>query len=274
MISNQAAEDVTAGVPRFDRIVLQLISESGGPIGQGTLSFLLRRQGIAVSAPTVGRKLRDLEFAGALRKVGVDGRVITERGRRVLTQWQSEAHFRTSGETLLATLKRGDKKHILDLLASRRVVETEAAALAAAHASPDAIARMEEILKREMQNIRRGGLGAAEDATLHQEIGRASANAVLASLISLMRHNRRYNIIVTSMRAVVGGRLAVDHQAILNSIKRHNPDAARRAMDRHLRNLVHDLERYWAQYPSSKAGTGRGKRTARRRPLNPGAVPP
>ena len=242
----------TSNLPRVDRIVLQLIAESESPVGQGTLSFLLRRRGIMVSAPTIGRRLRNLEFSRMLRKVSVEGRVITERGRQLLTQWQADAHLRTSGETLLNTLKRSDKKHLQDLLATRRMVETEAAALAARHATAETIARLEEVLQHQRDRVGRGELGLAEDAAFHQEIARASGNAVLACLISLMRQHRRYNAIVASMRAVVGGRLAVDHAAILDGIRRRNPRAARRAMDRHLLNLAHDLDRYWAEYNSSK----------------------
>jgi GntR family transcriptional regulator, transcriptional repressor for pyruvate dehydrogenase complex len=237
----------------MDRALLQFIAEAARPVGQGTLSLHLRRHGIGVSAPTIGRRLRELEFSGALRKVGVEGRVITDRGRRLLKQWQADAHLRTFGDALLDTLKRSDKRHLLDLLAARRVVETETAALAAKHASPDAIARLEQILRDQVESVKRGTLGVAEDAAFHQEIGHASGNAVLASLVSLMRNHRRYNVIVTSMRTVVGGQLAVDHAAILDAISRKNPRAARQAMDRHLLNLAHDLDRYWAQYTSSKA---------------------
>lgn len=260
MISNQRPPaDGAWSAPRVDRAILQSIAEAAGPVGQGTLNLLLRRHGIAVSAPTIGRRLREFEFSGALRKVGVEGRVITERGRRLLKHWQADAYLRTSGEALLDTLKRSDKRHLLDLLAARRVVETEAAALAAKHATPDAIVRLEQIFRNQVESVRRGTLGVAEDAAFHQEIGRASGNAVLASLVSVMRNHRRYNVIVTSMRTVVGGRLAVDHAAILDGIKRRSPRAARQAMERHLLNLTHDLDRYWAQYTSSKTVARRGR---------------
>ncbi|HLW59983.1 MAG TPA: FCD domain-containing protein [bacterium] len=264
MINNKTASaDGEESVLRVDRAILQSIADADGPGGQGTLSLLLRRHGMAVSAPTIGRRLRELEFTGALRKVGVEGRVITERGRRLLKHWQAEAYFRTTGQALLDTLKRSDKKHLLDLLAARRVVETEAAALAAEHATPAAIARLEHIFRNQVESVKRGTLGVAEDQAFHQEIGRASGNTVLASLVSLLRHHRRYNVIVTSMRAVVGGRLTVDHAAILGGIRRKNPRVARQAMERHLLNLAHDLDRYWAQYTSTKTTVARRGRAAR-----------
>ena len=67
-----------------NRAILQLIAESEAPIGQSTLGLILRRQGFTISVPTIGRRLQELEFEGLLRKVGVGGRVITTRGRKVL----------------------------------------------------------------------------------------------------------------------------------------------------------------------------------------------
>ena len=67
-----------------DLSILKLVAENTLPIGQGSLSYRLKRQGVSISAPTVGRRLYALEAEGLLRKVGVDGRIITNRGLRLL----------------------------------------------------------------------------------------------------------------------------------------------------------------------------------------------
>src|SRR3990170_4245360 len=118
----------------LEQAILKLIAQNKGPIGQGMLSLRLRKQGYSVSTPTIGRRLQVLEFEGMVQKVGVDGRVITDQGLQALGRWNYEAQLRSSGEALLETLKRGDKKHILDLLAARRVIECATAALAARNA--------------------------------------------------------------------------------------------------------------------------------------------
>src|SRR5574341_2134876 len=128
-------------VKDIDRAILRLVAGHEGPIGQGTLSLFLRKPGFTLSTPTVGRKLQTLQFDGLLRKIGVDGRVITERGLNVLHEWDAEARLRGSGEALLVALQRSDKKHILDLLMARRVIEGETAALAAHQAPGKAIRR-------------------------------------------------------------------------------------------------------------------------------------
>lgn len=232
----------------LDRAILRLVAEHEGPIGQGNLNLFLRRQGVMLSTPTVGRKLQALQFDGLLRKVGVDGRVITERGLNVLHEWDAEARLRGSGEALLAALQRGDKKHIVDLLTARRVIECETAALAAQHASPKAIRRMEEILERQRAGIVAGGLGIDEDVRFHETIAEVSGNTVLRSLVSILRQHRRYNFLITSMRTVVGTQLVVEHAGILDAIRAHEPQHAREAMDYHLRKLTDDLSTYWSRW--------------------------
>lgn len=227
------------------RTILQLISSSRRPIGQGTLNLILRQQGHSVSTPTVGRRLQELEFEGLLRKVSVDGRIMTDRGREVLARWNGEARLHGYGEALFSKLKRGDRKNILDLLHARRVIEGETASLAAKNSSARAIRRMESILRRQGAIVKSRGVAIEEDIQFHHEIAVAAGNAVLLTLVPLLRSHLRYDVMITSMRAVVGGRLVVDHMAILDAVKAHDSMKARHAMWRHLTNLESDVDRYW-----------------------------
>lgn len=238
-----------SNLPRkLNHAILRIITQNKGPIGQGTLNLKMRKDGYSVSAPTIGRRLQELEFDGLLRKVSVDGRVITERGRTILKRWDKEDRLRMSGDALLETLKRGDKKHILDLLSARRVIERETAALAAQHASPKAIRRLEELLGQQARSVKAGQLGLQEDVSLHREIARASGSAMLYSLVSLLRNHERYDVIITSMRTLVGSSLVEDHKAILKGIKARDSQKARDAMDGHLRKLMDDIDRYWQRW--------------------------
>jgi GntR family transcriptional repressor for pyruvate dehydrogenase complex len=232
----------------INRAILRLMAQRKEPIGQGNLNLLLRKLGFGVSVPTIGRRLQELEFEGLLQKVSVDGRVITPHGREVLERWQSEDRLRRSGEALLETLRRSDRKHILDLLSARRIIERETAALAAQHASVQAILRLEEILESQTQRVNVGDLGISEDVSLHREIARASGNRVLNSLVLLLRSHERYDGVIASMRAVMGTQLVEDHKAILEAIKSRDPEKARTAMDEHLRKLMVDIDRYWRRW--------------------------
>lgn len=240
----------------IDASILRVIASSHRAIGQGAINLVLRKQGISTSSPTVGRKLQTLEADGFVRKVSVEGRVITSRGRVILHRYDGDARLSVSGDALLNALRRGDRRHLLDLLAARRALEGEAAALAAVHASPRALRRMETLLEQQSASLTRDDLGLAQDIDFHREIARASQNEVLLSLVSLLRNHRRYDLSLTSIRTAVGSRLVIDHRAILSAIAARDPNAARAAMERHLDKLVDDLNRYWTRRHGRRHTTG------------------
>jgi DNA-binding FadR family transcriptional regulator len=240
--------------------ILRVLARHERPIGSGTLHLILRRQGVPASAPTIGRKVRELEFEGLLRKISVDGRVITDRGRAALERWEHKTKLEGKGQALLGIVLDGTgKKSILDFLAARRVIEREAASLAARHASPATIRTLEKIVSRQMTSVNHGELGIEEDVAFHEEIAKASRNEVLYSLVSFLRSNGNYSYLITRMRTIVGSRLIVDHTSIVDAIKKHDPEAAREAMDAHLAGLSDDIARYWKQF---RLNAERGRRRA------------
>lgn len=234
------------------RRILAEIASYDSPVGQGTIGLALQKQGLTVSIPTIGRRLQELEFGEFIEKVGVQGRILTERGREALDQLRAEDMLRRSGDALLQTLNGGDRKRVFNLLSARRILEGPTAALAAERATPETIATLESLVEEQTSSVRRGDLGVEQDVTFHEEIARASGNPVLASLVSLLRKNHHYNLAIISIRTAVGGRLVVDHAAILDAIKRRDSDAARAAMERHLDTLANDLNRYWKETTSSE----------------------
>ena len=238
------------------RAIFRVLAGRDRPIGQGAITLELRGEGFDISTPTIGRKLQELEFEGIVRKVGVDGRVLTSKGQAKLEAIERESQLRDSGNALLAALQRGDRRHILDLLEARRVIEGETAAMAATRASAEALREMRVIIRAQHQSVERGDLGIQEDISLHNLIARAAGNDVLASLVALLRNHARYNLVVASTRAASGSRLVVDHEAIVAAIERRDPGGARRAMERHLRGVVTDLNRHWRRNPLKSSTRG------------------
>lgn len=236
----------------LDRAILRSIASRDVPVGQGAIGLELRSKGFNLSIPTIGRRLQVLEYDGLVAKVGVQGRVLTESGRLALEQLDAEAAFRESGTELLKTLGRGDKQHLLDLLAARQILEAEAAALAATQASERVVRRLEALVKEQAESVTRGEQGVEWDVAFHHEIARASGNPVLCSLVVLLRQHHRYNMAVTTMRTAVGSRLVVDHASILEAIRAKDPVAAREAMIRHISLLAKDLDRYWKRISRTK----------------------
>jgi GntR family L-lactate dehydrogenase operon transcriptional regulator len=240
-------EQFESNPSELDFAILQTLQKHGQPVGSGTLHYVLRKRGDNLSAPTIGRKLRDLEQRGLVTKVSVEGRVLTSAGRKLLHKLEEERSLESSGDGLLKALKRGGRKDIIDQLSARRVIESETAALAAINATSQQIRALEELIAQGYDRVEHGDTGIQADTEFHDTIAQASGNNILAALVIMLRSQAWFNQLIAAIRAKVGGRLVVDHEEIVKAIKSRKPDLARKAMEDHLNKLISDVDRYWEQ---------------------------
>lgn len=236
----------------IDGLILGRIADGVVPIGQGALGFFLQKQGVQVSTPTIGRRLQFFEHHGWVKKIGVDGRVITPQGRGMLQQLRSETLLRSSAQQLLTILRQADDEIILDLLAARRVIECENASRAAERATAKAVKQLEAIIDKQQEQIDQGRLGLEFDIEFHLEVARLADNPVLYSLTAILRRHEAYNVAVASASAVFGHHSVRGHRAIAKALAAHLPRSARAAMAEHLDTLMRDLRNYWIQGDSGK----------------------
>jgi GntR family L-lactate dehydrogenase operon transcriptional regulator len=216
-------------------------------MGSGTLFYELSKRGNALSAPTIGRKLRDLEHRGLVAKVSVEGRVLTTAGQNLLQKLEHDRKLEISGEQLLKLLKRSGRKDIIDQLKARRLIEGETAALAASNATAAQLARLEQYIRQEYDLVEHGESGIKADVNFHDTIAEASGSSVLAALVIMLRSQMWLNQVITAIRTKVGGRLVVEHEPVVKALKARDPERARKAMQQHLDQLIADVDRYWEQ---------------------------
>jgi DNA-binding FadR family transcriptional regulator len=225
--------------------ILQALHSSNQPMGSWSLYFFLKERGHRVSAPTIGRRLRELEQKNLLGRVTMEGRIITPGGLSMLRQAVHDRHIRGSAEEILRVLKRNRRKDIIDQLTVRRIIEGESASLAAMNASRKAIAKLEGIVQKQKSSITKGDLGVEEDVGFHESLAKASGNQIIVSFVHLLRSQEWMNYALTAIRTKVGTSLVVDHEEIISAMKSRNPAAARIAMQQHISKLIGDVERYW-----------------------------
>jgi GntR family transcriptional repressor for pyruvate dehydrogenase complex len=126
---------------------------------------------------------------------------------------------------------------VSELLDFRKMLEPPLAARAATHASPDEISEMEEILQRQEATLSHGEASIAEDAEFHYSIALASGNSVVLKvldiLMDLLRETRERSLQLQGrpQRSLAG------HRRILAAIKRHDAEAAKDAMRRHIEDV-------------------------------------
>ncbi len=235
------------GSQDLDYAILQALHTNRQPMGSWSLYYFLRERGHRISAPTIGRRLRDLERRNLLRRVTMEGRIIAPSGERLLRKADHERRVQASEQKFLSVLKSNSRKDIVDQLMVRRIIEGESAAQAALNISRKSLAKLAEIVQRQKTSVRRGEMGVEEDVGFHEKLAQASGNKVLASMVHLLRSQEWMNYAVAAIRAKVGTRLAVDHEEILDAMKTRNATLARKAMENHISKLIADVERYWEQ---------------------------
>lgn len=133
----------------------------------------------------------------------------------------------------LALLLRRSRSATRDLLEARRILETEAAALAAKRATPEALQALGKALEAMQRSPTSPEAYTEGDLQFHIRLVLSSGNAVLAALAESLRAALRESIEATF--AVDGGtqRRLEDHQRILSAVASGDADRARDAVSRH-----------------------------------------
>jgi GntR family transcriptional repressor for pyruvate dehydrogenase complex len=169
----------------------------------------------------------------AIRTLELVGLVVPRQGEgTVIADVSPEAVVRPIASVL------GRKRELIgELLDIRRMIEPALAARAAVRASPEEIARLEDILRRQHEKTLKGEPAVEEDAEFHYQIALAARNSVVRRVIDvLMRLLRetRARSLQTQGRAQ---RSLAGHRRILDAIKRGDADAAERAVRRHVEEI-------------------------------------
>jgi GntR family transcriptional regulator, transcriptional repressor for pyruvate dehydrogenase complex len=177
-----------------------------------------------VSRSSIRDGIHTLEIAGLLERRQGAGTVVRE------------VSISTVANPLSSVLV-GKRQLVSELLDVRKMLEPGLAARAAANATVDDLGEMEEILRRQREKVARGEPTIDEDSEFHYAIALAANNSVILKvldvLMDLLRDTRERSL-------QVEGRLQksfAGHRQILSALKRRDPEAAEKAMRRHLQDI-------------------------------------
>jgi GntR family transcriptional repressor for pyruvate dehydrogenase complex len=130
------------------------------------------------------------------------------------------------------------RKHVAELLEVREIIEPPLTARAAKHVTPEQLAHMDDILRRQGEKVARGELAVEEDSEFHYAIATAADNSVVMHvvdvLMDLLREIRERNMQVEGrpQKSFAG------HRRILEALRRRDARAAEAAMRRHLKEVT------------------------------------
>ncbi len=178
----------------------------------------------AVSRSSVRDAIRTLELVGLVVPRQGEGTVVADVSPEAVVM-------------PIASVLGRKRELIAELLDIRKMIEPALAARAAVHASPEEIARLEEILRRQQEKTARGEPAVEEDTEFHYVIALAAKNGVVRRVIDvlmrLLRETRARSLQTHGrpQRSLAG------HRRILEAIKRRDAAAAERAVRRHVEEI-------------------------------------
>ena len=204
---------------QIERLILKRLKPGDKLPSQGELAEMLQ-----VSRGSIRDAIRDLELMGLIERRQGAGTFIRE----------------ISAESLVnpfANALKHRQELVSELLDFRKMLEPPLAARAATHASVEEISEMEEILQRQEEKQGQGEAAMSEDAEFHYSVALASGNSVVLKVIDtimdLLRDTRERSLQVEGrpQKSLAG------HRRILAAIKRHDAEAAKAAMRRHIEDV-------------------------------------
>ena len=136
------------------------------------------------------------------------------------------------------------KKLLVDLIEARIPIEVQSATLAAAHATPEHLAELRELLARASESLDDDALLNQTNLAFHRQIALASGNVVLRQLLevlaSLFRQEQQLILGIHGSRR----QDHAEHLAILDALERRDEELAAQRMRAHLEG-VRDVLRRW-----------------------------
>jgi DNA-binding FadR family transcriptional regulator len=208
-------------------------------------------QAYAVSRPTIREAIIALEL---------DGLVEVRLG---------------SGVYVTARLPRGGAAGAMDvgpfeLLEARRAIEGESAALAAALISDEQLQELQQLVaEMQAENARDVVMSEDADRRFHMLIATATQNSAMVAAVQMLwdaRARSPQTQLLSAKAHAAGVTPRIDeHAAILDSLRRRSPEAARQAMREHLTRVldsllaateVHELEQARARIAAERKRYG------------------
>jgi DNA-binding FadR family transcriptional regulator len=172
----------------------------------------------------------------ALARLRADGIIVTRRGSGTTVGRRPDPDVRRFAP--LETLS--DIRRCYEF---RVVTEAGAAALAARHADDSDIAAIQAAWDELERVVETQGIGAKDDFAFHIAIARASKNQFFITVMTFieeqvvfsMNLSRNLSLVKTVERQRL---VQAEHRAVLDAIRRKDPQAAGQAMRAHLENAL------------------------------------
>lgn len=227
--------------------IMKLMSNSDGPIGSGLLSEKLKTYDIIVGEAKIGRMLRKMDFKNPSRRIGYQGRVLTDYGRVYLQELENKRYKNKFGIELLNILENNTYEELREILEVRKILEKESARLAALNATEEELIFLKENVNRSISLLESEQEIARHDLSFHDMIADMSRNKVLRSTLNFLIKSKKLHLLLIRIRQEMGARILVDHVKVVNAICGRVPKDAETAMEEHIETVIDDVKNYFKE---------------------------
>jgi DNA-binding FadR family transcriptional regulator len=142
----------------------------------------------------------------------------------------------------------------LEVMSARIVVEAEVAALAAANAQKSDLKAIQAGLKQMKLEVARDEVPRLGDEAFHEAIAQACGNSVLLDTVQrywLARNGPLFERLGDYFEHPTSWQTAIaEHQEVLQAIQAHDSNAARKAMQKHLKQAHKRYSASWRRAPA------------------------
>jgi GntR family transcriptional regulator, transcriptional repressor for pyruvate dehydrogenase complex len=178
---------------------------------------------LQVSRSSLRDAIRMLEMVGLVRSRQGEGTVVCEAS----ADWLLELLHST-------LVPRRDLAEVIDV---RKMVEPSLAARAARHATPEQIASLEAVVRRQRRKMLNGEEEVEEDSEFHCTIALAAGSGLLRKLVDVLMDLLREARGLGPRPPALQKLSFLGHRRILRAIRLREPRTAQAAMRRHLREV-------------------------------------
>ncbi|MBX2845560.1 MAG: FadR family transcriptional regulator [Saprospiraceae bacterium] len=180
---------------------------------------------MGVSRNQVREAINKLRFYGIVKVQPQSGTIVTGMGTIAL-------------EGLISDILKLEQVDFKSLVATRLLLEKEAARLAALHRTKDDLIQLSNALDRYENKLLESGVAVEEDLLFHIKIAEAGKNTVLKSLMMIITPDIVKSYINLKVCDDKNNRKTIDeHRDILSMIADQNPEGAMEAMNQHLTDV-------------------------------------
>jgi len=169
----------------------------------------------------------------AIKALAEQDLVESRQGAGTFVRSVDEVRF---AATLAGVVMRA-RPALRDVFEARKLIEPEIAALAARHASPRDIVRIEAVLAEQERAVRHGESGADHDQLLHGLLAEASGNTVFCEVVKALHEDFTRSRVEALQSQERREASLVAHRAIVEAVRNGHVMQAEKAMRDHLEQI-------------------------------------